>query len=32
MCPFMAEVDIDKAYRLLNVGGTTLVSASFDGV
>ena len=32
MRPFMAEVDIDKAYRLLNVGGTTLVSASFDGV
>ena len=32
MCPYMAEVDLNKAYRLLNVGGTTLVSASFDGV
>ena len=32
MLPYMAEVDLNKAYRLLNVGGTTLVSASFDGV
>ena len=32
MNEFIEEVDINKAYRLLNVGGTTLVSASYDGV
>lgn len=32
MLKFMAEVDLNKAYRLLNVGGTTLVSAACDGV
>ncbi len=26
------EVPLDKAYRLLNVGGTGLVSAAFDGI
>ena len=32
MLSYMAEVDVNKAYRLLNVGGTTLVSAYHEGV
>ena len=32
MLSYMAEVDVNKAYRLLNVGGTTLVSACHEGV
>ena len=32
MDSFMQKVDLDKAYRLLNVGGTTLVSAAYEGV
>ena len=28
----MVPVDPDKAYRLLNIGATTVISAQFDGV
>ena len=31
MCAQIAPIDIPKSYRLLNVGGTTLISAKHNG-